>query len=389
LSIHVEGKNFKNGAGAVVQLRGANLMGMEYTAIDGFSPADPYPQLVEANWAALHAWKANIIRVPLNEDSYLGISCVTAYTGPGYSPPVTGATQNADPGNNYKTRLKQVVDRATAEGFYVILDLHLTAPDDSQNQVGSVTAQCGTAQNPVPDNSHSVAFWTNVAMAYKGYPNVLFELFNEPYINQWYHFSGNEAAAWQALRDGVQMDSYVPLWATAFGHTWQSAGMQAMLNAIRATGATNVILESGLDYSANLDSWLTYKATDSLNQLAAVWHAYPAYGYAFTDPCYTHPGWCDDRSYTNADAILAANYPVIVTEFGDRNSAGTVGAPFASTLLPKLDTRGISYLGWTFTVATDTNNILIKDNNGTPTDGYGTYVKAHYLCRDAGTANCP
>ena len=102
----------------------------------------------------------------------------------------------------------------------------------------------------------------------------------------------------------------------------------------------------------------------------------------------SHPGWCDDRSYTNADAILAANYPVIVTEFGDQNSAGTSGAPFASTLLPKLDARGISYLGWTFTVAQDTNNVLIKDNNGTPTDGYGVYVKAHYLCRAAGTTSC-
>lgn len=364
-------------------------MGMEYTAIDGFSPSDPYPQVVESTWAALHTWKVNIVRIPLNEDSYLGISCVTAYTGPGYDSPKPGQTQNADPGSNYKMRLKQVVDRATAEGLYVILDLHLTAPNDAQNTVNNVTAQCATAQNPVADADHAIAFWTDIATNYKSYHNVMFELFNEPYINQWYHFSGNEAAAWQALRDGVQMDSYVPLWTTSYGHTWQSAGMQAMLDAVRGTGATNVILESGLDYSATLDSWLTYKANDPLNQLAAVWHAYHAYGYAWGTECYTHPGWCDDRSYTNADAILAANYPVIVTEFGDQNKAGTVGAPFASTLLPKLDARGISYLGWTFTVSGDSNNILIKDNNGTPTDGYGVYVKAHYLCRDAGTANCP
>jgi len=362
-------------------------MGMEYTAMAGYSPADPFPQLVESNWAALHAWGVNIIRIPLNDISYLGLTCVTAYTGPAYG--AAGATQKADPGGNYQSRLKQVVDRATAEGFYVILDLHITAPDDPQNKVGTVASQCATAQNPLADGDHAISFWTNVATAYKSYPNVLFELFNEPYINQWYHFTGTAAAAWQALRDGVQVDSYVPLWATSYGHTWQSAGMQQMLNAIRATGATNVILESGLDYSATLDKWTTYKASDPLNQLAAAWHAYPAYGYAWSDPCYTHPGWCDDRAYTNADAILAANYPVIVTEFGDQDSAGTVGAPFASTLLPKLDSRGISYLGWTFTVAQDTNNVLIKDNTGTPTDGYGVYVKAHYLCRAAGNTTCP
>jgi len=46
LSIHVDGKDFKDGAGKIVQLRGVNLMGMEYTAMAGYSPADPFPQLV-------------------------------------------------------------------------------------------------------------------------------------------------------------------------------------------------------------------------------------------------------------------------------------------------------------------------------------------------------
>ncbi|MES1146940.1 MAG: cellulase family glycosylhydrolase, partial [Solimonas sp.] len=300
-----------------------------------------------------------------------------------------GATRSPDPGHNYKARLKQVVDRATAEGLYVILDLHISAPDDAMNVVNGVSTQCGWEQNPVPDADHAIDFWTQVATAYKGYPNVMFELFNEPFINQWYGYftPGSDPGAWQALRDGVTVDAYIPLWKQ--GHSWKSAGMQGMLNAIRATGATNVILESGLDYSASLDLWLTYKANDPLNQLAAVWHAYHAYGYNWGTDCYTHPGWCDDRSYDHADAILAANYPVIVTEYGDQNSTGTVGAPFASTLLPKLDTRGISYLAWAFTVDTYPSNILIKDNTGTPTDGFGVYVKAHYLCRDAGTASCP
>jgi len=327
----------------------------------------------------LHAWKINAIRIPLNETSYLGLMCVNG----------NKATENADPGGNYKTRLKQVVDRATTEGLYVILDLHLTAPDDSQNMVSGVKVQCGEQQNPMADADHSIDFWTQVATAYKGYPNVLFEMFNEPYTNQWYHFSGTASAAWQALRDGIQMDSYVPLWATTYGHTWQSAGMQGMLNAIRGTGATNVILESGIDWASNLDQWLTYKAVDPLNQLAAVWHAYPAFNSAFGDSCYVHPGWCDDRAYTSADAILAANYPVVVTEYGDKNASGTTTAPFASTLLPKLDTRGASYFAWSFTVQEGTDFYLLKDAGGTPTDGYGVYVKAHYLCRDAGTASCP
>jgi hypothetical protein len=80
---------------------------------------------------------------------------------------------------------------------------------------------------------------------------------------------------------------------------------------------------------------------------------------------------------------------VIVTEFGDKNTAGTVGSPFASALLPRLDSMGISYLGWTFSNSGMNENQLVKDSNGTPSDGYGVYVKSHYLCRAAGTASCP
>jgi aryl-phospho-beta-D-glucosidase BglC (GH1 family) len=352
---------------------------MEYTAIGGWSPNDPFPQLVESNWAALHAWGVNTIRVPLNEASYLGLMCVNA----------SKQTQNADPGNNYKTRLKQVVNRATSEGLYVILDLHWTAPDDPLNAVNGVSAQCAAGQNPVPDISHSIAFWTDVATNYRSYPNVLFELFNEPFNDQWYNFfNASSETTFQILRDGAQIDSYVPAYNPGIGHEWQSAGLQSLTDAIRATGADNVILGSGINWTKNLSLWLKYKVNDPLHQLAAVWHAYPTYGSAWGSECYTHPDPCDDRDYNYADAILAANYPVIVTEFGDRNTTGTVGAPFASTLLPKLDARGISYLGWTFTAAQDTDNVLLKDNNGTPTDGYGVYVKAHYLCRAAGNTTC-
>src|SRR6185369_17733048 len=98
------------------------------------------------------------------------------------------------------------------------------------------------------------------------------------------------------------------LWPTIKNHLWQSAGMQHLVTAVRGTGATNIILEGGLGRSANLDSWLTYKVIDPLNQLAAVWHAFPSTGSSWGDKCYSYPGaWCDDRAYNYAAAILAAN----------------------------------------------------------------------------------
>ncbi|MDP8986405.1 MAG: glycoside hydrolase family 5 protein, partial [Pseudomonadota bacterium] len=133
--------------------------------------------------------------------------------------------------------------------------------------------------------------------------------------------------------------------------------------------------------------WLANKPKDSLNQIAAVWHAYPAYGTTFGTAAYALPGG-GQASYDNAKAVLRAGIPVIITETGDHNVQGTVDAPFASKLLPWADTVGASYLGWTWDVWQNGDHILIKDKSGTPSDGYGVYFKQHLACVTQGKANC-
>jgi hypothetical protein len=86
--------------------------------------------------------------------------------------------------------------------------------------------------------------------------------------------------------------------------------------------------------------------------------------------------------------IRAAGYPVVITEFGD--TIGGTTSPWASVLLPFADEHGIGYLGWTWdTWEGQKANDLITDASGTPSKGYGTYVKAHYLCRAQGNTTCP
>ena len=133
--------------------------------------------------------------------------------------------------------------------------------------------------------------------------------------------------------------------------------------------------------------------------MGAVWHAYPADGYPSQVSCVDTgaansagnlPG-CSAKIMADVQAILAAGYPVVVTEFGDTitSQAGN-SAPWASKLLPFADANGVSYLGWTWDVWTGfSSDVLITDEKGTPTNGYGTYVKQHYTCVAAGTANCP
>ena len=364
LSIRVQGDHFIDANGQPLQLRGVNVSGLEFTAVQGWSPTDPWGGM-SPNWNAIKAWDANVVRLPLNEASWLGYTCVDG----------TGATRNPDPGHNYQSTVKKAVADATAAGLYVIVDLHWTAPSNF----------CPLAQNPMADADNSINFWTSVANSFKGYPNVVFELFNEPYL--FYLTSGE--TEWGVLMQGGTMNQYVTGDGSAWtkNYTWKVAGMQQMLDTIRATGATNVVLAGGVSWSQDLSQWAANKPKDPLNQLAAVWHAYPNSG-TVGDAQAALPKF-GSIGYTWTDSVLSAGYPVLITEFGDHDAPGTVGAPFVSKLLPWADSRGVSYLGWTWDSWGDSNNVLIKDSSGTPTDGYGVYTKAHYLCVGGGSSVCP
>jgi hypothetical protein len=52
------------------------------------------------------------------------------------------------------------------------------------------------------------------------------------------------------------------------------AGFQGLVNSVRATGATNIIMIGGLAYSNDLSQWLQFKPADPMNNLAAFAHVY-------------------------------------------------------------------------------------------------------------------
>jgi hypothetical protein len=385
-AIKVYGNHLIDGYGNVVQLRGVNVSGLESVAVAGWDPGNPWGGQTgdpTPNWATIKTWGTNAVRLPLNEASWLGLSCIDigGYAG------TPGATIKADPGGNYRATVEQSVADATAAGLYVILDLHWAAPNDNG------TPACPTAQNAMADSDHATTFWTSLATQFKANPAVIFELFNEPFL-------GNAALVgntpWPDLLSGGSVTQFA--YAGGAGSTnltWSTVGMQQMVDAVRATGATNVILTSTLAWSQQMDGWLKYKPIDPAGQLGAVWHPYPGSNYGYPTDVQCEPDGivtvglpqCSSLEMAAVEAILAAGYPVIATEFGD--TIGGSSAPWASVLLPFADANGISYLAWTWdTWSGFSANVLITDAAGDPTQGYGTYVKAHFLCRAAGTASC-
>jgi hypothetical protein len=374
LKIRVAGNHFVDASGAVLQLRGVNVSGLESVPVQGWSPNNPWGGVTgdpTPNWNTIKKWQANAVRIPLNEASWLGYQCIDG----------AGAARDPDPGHDYQATVKRSVAGATAAGLYVILDLHWTAPGKA----------CPTTQNAMADLDHSLEFWTSLANGFKGYPNVLFELFNEPFLDKDKSSLVDDNPWPDLLNGGGTLKSYqVNGHPDVIPHTWHNAGMQQMLDAVRATGATNVILTGTLYYSSDMGGWLTYKPADPLRQLGAVWHSYPSKLFANQTNCHGIP-FCSPRVMSAVKDIVAAGYPVVITEFGDAITADPgESAPWASVLLPFADANGMSYFAWSWnTYSGFKENVLILDAAGDPTNGYGRYVRQHYLCVAAAAAKCP
>jgi len=214
-----------------------------------------------------------------------------------------------------------------------------------------------TRRVPMPDERYAPAFWASVANAFKGDPAVIFDLFNEPYPNR----NTDSAASWKCVLDGSAG-------GTCKGFTYPAAGMQQLLDVVRATGATNVTMVGGPRYAGDLDRWLQYAPVDPRGQLAASIHIYwntpsqPDYS-----PCYSSSCW------SSVLAPLSAKVPIVVGEFGELDCGDSLYPPF----LTFADHYGISYLGWAWFVGSCTGEpSLIRDYSGTPT-AYGIGCERH------------
>jgi endoglucanase len=301
LSIQVIDNQLADGNGDPIRLHGVNRSGAEYACIQslGLIPGPTDKRAI----AAMTSWRINAVRIPLNEDCWLGINGAPAR----YS------------GARYRAAIRAYVARLHRAHLYAILDLHWNAP-------GSALAG---GQQPMPDLDHASAFWFSVARAFKRDPAVLFDLYNEPHD-----------VSWECWRDGCVLPE-----------GWTAAGMQTLVDAVRSTGARQPIIATGLDHGNDLSSWLRYRPHDPANQLVAGLHAYDSLR------CATSACWDDEVK------PVARKVPVVTAELG----AGGCSHAFIDRLMQWADSAGVSYLGWSWNPSTCGAPSLITSWDGKPT----------------------
>jgi endoglucanase len=328
--LHVSGNKLLNAAGGTVTLHGVNRSGGEFACVQGNGIWDG--PVDDASINAMATWNIKAVRIPLNEECWLGASNVQAQFG--------GAT--------YQNEVKGYVGRLLAHGITPIVEMHWNWGTYTGAGAGCSDVHA-TCQKPMPDAQFAPSFWTGVANAFKDDNRVVLDLFNEPYVDQ---AVSPISQAWACWRDG---GSACP------GVQYTVAGFQSLVNAVRVTGATNVIMIGGLTWSNNLTQWLQFKPADPTGNLMAFGHVYNFNACANT-PCY-------DSQF----APVAARVPLSLTEIGENDCAHG----FVDTLMNWADQHGVGYLGWTWnTWPCNSGPALITGYDGTPT-GFGVGVRDH------------
>ena len=254
--LHIEGTYILDQNNEIFQLRGLSTHGIQWFG--------EYlnPTLLKSLRDYLYT---NVIRLALYAD----------YKG--------GYLENQEA---YTKILEDAIGEASKLGLYVIIDWHILEEG-----------------NPLTHLEDAQTFFNYMSMKYQNYPNIIFELCNEP--------NGNT----------VNWEDQIRPYA------------EALLKIIRVSAPEQLVI-------VGTPRWCQSPLSVVKNKLED-----PNVLYAFHFYANSHGSILRDQLNT---AITVHQLPIIVSEFGtcDANGSGTVNIEQSDRWLDLLDTHHVSWLNW-------------------------------------------
>jgi len=306
--LHVSGNQILDPDGKSVWLQGVNVPELSW------SP-NGEDKVVWSVHLAIDDWHANVIRLPVMDSLWFG-------KGRG--------DMTSNDADAYRKIVDDAVKFASVRGAYIVLDLHrFFTPDQS-----------------------CVDFWKDAAARYANNPAVLFDIFNEPHDT-----------SWDVWRNGGQVTTKNKSGTLEV----TGVGMQALVNAVRGTGAKNIIVAGGLEYAYNLTGIVNGYALDDKGGDGIV---YATHFYNW------HHGWSAHFM------AVAAKYPVLVGETGadvkkmnfiplDQQESPATWVPDAIGFIQK---NHLNWTAWSFAKGA-TPDMLIDTTDFAPNPFWGEPVK--------------
>ncbi len=313
--LKVVGNRLCDPEGKEVWLQGVNAGGLETLPMD----EQPVKSLV----VAIEEWKANCVRVPMKEEFWWGKS-----------------VYQKDGGEAFRRKIDKMITLAANRGAYIVIDLH-------------------RYRAPKPEHAQ---FWAEFAAKYKDHPAVLFDLMNEPHGIGWEVWRNG---GWVGNKEGTDESAFLTDEEKRKNQGFESVGMQGLVDAVRSTGARNVVIAGGLFWCNDLTGIVNGYALDDKggNGVMYSWHTYN-----------WHKGW---------EKVLpvAARHPIFLGEVGaDVKKMEFIPADdqedpytWVPDMLGFIQKHRINWTGWCFHPRA--TPVMITDWDYTPSPFWGAFAK--------------